>query len=78
MVLHLACRGSPTSQKVTFELLQRGAHLSLDECLAMEAHMVGWSVWVHMILAFDTFKVTMQHIRVTICAIPIHRLLGCA
>lgn len=35
-----ACRGSPTSQKVTFEQLRRGATLDLGECLRMEMRMV--------------------------------------
>lgn len=33
-------RGSPTSQKVSFEQLRRGAGMPLDDCLRMEARMV--------------------------------------
>lgn len=38
--LHLMQKGSPTSQKVTFEQLRRGATLDLGECLRMEMRMV--------------------------------------
>lgn len=31
---------SPTSLKVTFEQVERGAHLTLQECLAMEYRIV--------------------------------------
>ena len=34
-------RGSPLSQKLTFEQLRRGAALDLGECLQMEMRMVG-------------------------------------
>lgn len=36
----LMSKGSPTSQKVTFEQLRRGAGLPLSDCLRMEARMV--------------------------------------
>ncbi|KAL6768295.1 HIBCH1 [Auxenochlorella protothecoides x Auxenochlorella symbiontica] len=40
-VLDLICKGSPTSQKVTFEQLRRGAALpNLAQCLSMENRMV--------------------------------------
>jgi enoyl-CoA hydratase/carnithine racemase len=38
--LLLARRGSPTSQKLSFEQLRRGAELDLAECLKMEYRMV--------------------------------------
>lgn len=34
------CRGSPLSQKLTFEQLRRGAGLDLAACLQMENRMV--------------------------------------
>ncbi len=36
-----ACRGSPTSQKVSFEQLRRGTSMDLGACLQMENRMVG-------------------------------------
>lgn len=34
------CRGSPLSQRVTFEMLRRTRHMGLEACLALELHMV--------------------------------------
>ncbi|XP_063588518.1 3-hydroxyisobutyryl-CoA hydrolase, mitochondrial-like isoform X2 [Penaeus indicus] len=38
--LQILSKMSPTSLKVTFEQLERGAHLTLQECLTMELRMV--------------------------------------
>lgn len=40
------CRGSPTSQKVSFEQLRRGAGMDLGECLQMENRMVRPARWL--------------------------------